>query len=784
MAAEDNGIFGEERSTVTLRERLTTYLAHWPIFLLFLALCVGAGVIYSRYAIPQYIATTSFLVKGAESGGGTSSNDLVQQTLNGNQQQVNLNNEMLMINAASLMRRTVAKYGFNITYFKKGRLLTLNVYDDKPFRFVPQKLTDSLSTYDFRFEKLTASGGKFFYGVGDAEKEASFRWNKPFGVKGQTFLLQPNGTVPGEEEVYLVQWQPVADAAARLSGQINTRPFDPETSVIELSMKTDNLLFGKDVLNALFTEFNLTDIEDRNRLSENTVSFIDDRLVQITGELKGVEGTLESYKGSNQLVDIGGQSNINLENSNSASKNIQDLAVQQGVVRMISDYFSKPGTANTLVPSSLGINDATLSSLITRYNEVQLQKNREAPLVAPNSTVMQDLNTQLGNLKSSIFESLTNINKNLKLQERSSQQQNSQYRSFLSSLPRNERVLQEIRRKQSITEGIYLYLLQEREEAAISSTASNVEHYKQIDPATGYGPVEPNKKNIIIYTALLGLLLGFGWVYVKDLLNDKIKSPEDIARRTGLPLIGEISHLAKGKKAMIHVLERNIVGEQFRSVRANLAFLLKERARKVVLITSSVSGEGKSFISLNLAAACAIPGKRVALLEFDIRKPVLEYNLHLQLDNSIGLTQYLTGATDDLSSLVHHVAEIPTLHIYPSGPVLSNPADLLLTDQVATLFQTLKKDYDYIIVDSPPAGLVSDSFILAEYADLVLFVLRQRSTLKKQLDYITGIGKSGKFKKIALVLNDMKTGSKYGYYGNGYEKYEREISKQKLKIPT
>jgi capsular exopolysaccharide synthesis family protein len=393
---------------------------------------------------------------------------------------------------------------------------------------------------------------------------------------------------------------------------------------------------------------------------------------------------------------------------------------------------------------------------------------------------MQDLNTQLGNLKNSILESLNNITMNLQLQEKNYNQQNSQNRSYLSSIPHNERVLQEIRRKQNITEGLYLYLLQKREEAAISGMASNVAHYKQIDPSTGYGPVEPNTGYIILYTILLGFFLAFGWIYFRGLLNDKIISKEDILSRVSLPLIGQISHVPKRENQGISILERNVAGEQLRSIRTDLSFLLKNNTKKNILVTSCMSDEGKSFVSLNLAAACAMPGKKVALLQFDLRKPVFETNS--QFDNAKGLTYYLNSQTDDLSEISHSIKEIPTLHIYPPGSVPSNPADLLQTKNVCRLFEALKEEYDYIVIDTPPVELVSDAFVLAEYSDIALFILRQRVTLKKQLDYIKDVDSSKKFKRIALILNDMKASRKYGLYDYKYEQYELAIKKKKYKV--
>jgi uncharacterized protein involved in exopolysaccharide biosynthesis len=415
------------------------------------------GIFYTRYTPAKYIAFTSFLIKGASNEKATS-NDLIESAISG-KREVNLNNEILVIKSASLMERVVAKNNFNINYFKQGKILKTDIYLDVPFRLIPKTTKDN-NSISISLKNLDKTGGLFFYGPSESEKKFQFKWNAPFSLGGKTFVLVPHGNIEDNGTEYVVTWQTVESAASDLSGHLSVGAFDTKTSVLELSILTENLEKGKDVLNALFTEFNLSDIETRNKLSETTVRFIDDRLNEISTELKGVEGNLESYRGNNQLLDVTGQSAQSLENTNTAANTIKDINIQQGVVSMISGYFNNSSNSGKLIPSSLGIDDPILASLITQYNELQLKKERELQQVAPNSLGMQDINTQIGSLKNSIKESLNAISKNLKLQEGSLQGQKSQYRQFLSSLPHNERVLQEIRRKQSITEGLYLYLLQ------------------------------------------------------------------------------------------------------------------------------------------------------------------------------------------------------------------------------------------------------------------------------------------------------------------------------------
>lgn len=762
MSQKDNGFLAEEQSTVTLKERLSQYFAYWPLFLVCVCVCICTGIFYIRYSVPKYMAYTTFLVKGGNQGALITS-DLIEATLNGNKD-INLSNEMLLLGSSSLMERTVVKNGYNVTYYRKGRLHNIEIYKEAPFNLVVKTLINNDWTYELYVKNINITGGTFLYGPEKAQELYSFKWGVPFLLGGQSFVLMAKKQISDNDRDFLVRWNPVQEAAAEISNQLSIKSVDPKTSVIQLSLKTENLQRGKDVLNSLFAEFNTSDIEDRNKISDNTVKFIDDRLLAISQDLKAVEGNLETYQGSNRLVDIKSQFSQSLENSNEVSKTIKNLAIQQSVTDMILKYFADPLNNNQLVPSSLGLNDATLSSLITQYNELKLKKDREAPLVAPNSTVMQDLNTQIGNLKGGILESLNSISKNLRMQESSFKQQNSSYQSFLSAVPHNERVMQEIKRKQGITEGLYLYLLQKREETAISSTASQIEHYKQIDLATGYGPVEPNSINILAYTALLGFFLAFAFIYIRDLLNDKINTKEEIRKKVSFPIVGEISHIKKKNKLSISIFGRNLASEQFRAIRTNLSFLIKQNHGKTILVTSSNSGEGKSFVSLNLAAVCAIPGNKVALLEFDLRNPSISKNFNAY--SPWGLTDYLNGYVDDISEVYQTAGEIPSLHIFSAGPPTVNPTDLLLTENINRLFEVLKLKYDYIIIDSPPAGAVSDSFILGKYSNLVLYIIRQQNTFKKQLDFINEISNNKTLNNIALILNDIKQTSSYGYNYN------------------
>ena len=762
METQENELFGENTSSGhTAKDFILKYLSYWPLFLTMMGICVGLGILYTRYATPKYLVSTLILVKDDQSAKANSQDDLIRLALNGEKKN-NLDNELQLIRSSDLMDQVVTKNGFNISYYKLGNVRKIDLYLDATFRLIPQVIADSTRSVNIILKHINSEGAAIQFGK-DNSKGNFFKWNTSFKINGNEFVLVPKGKSFDEEGTYLASWNPVSVAADEISGKFKVDELDKKTSIIQLSMLTENLERGKDILNAICKEFYRADIEEKNIVSQNTLQFIDDRLDLISKELSGVEGNLENYQGANQIINVASQSTQSFENANNISKNLNDINIQQGVVSMIQSYFNNPNNQAKLVPSSLGISDPTLTLLIEKYNELQLKKEREAPLLAPKSIELRDLNNQINDIKGSILENLQNITKNLKLQESSLEARNSQYKEFLSALPHKERVMQEIKRKQSVTEGLYLYLLQKREEFAISASSSNISLYKQIDNAKGIGPVEPNNKNIYMLSALLGLLLPVGFISLRDLLNDKISTKSDITSRAHLPLIGELGHVPRNKDKKVSLSERDGLGEQFRVIRTNLSFFQKNKSKQVYLITSSAMNEGKSFVSLNLAMVMAIPGKKVALLEFDIRKPRISKNL--ELSNNRGITNYLTGQTNELCKLFQVLENIPTLHIYSSGPIPPNPGDLLLTEKVPMMFEYLRTHYDYLIIDSPPVGLVSDAYILSEYSDAVMYVIRQRHTLKKQIDFVAEIANTKKLNNMCLLVNDVKTGGKYG---NGY----------------
>jgi len=777
----ENELFGEttgKADGMSVKDILKKYIAYWPVFILSSGIFIGGAILYLRKATPKYIASALILVKGEKKSTSTQE-DLISTALVATKSS-NMENELQLMRSSGLMERIVLENQFNISYFILGRVKATDIYLDAPFRLIVQKITDSSKGFSVIIKSINNTGVKIEYGAKTNKKISNLNWNTPYTMDGFQFVLAPRGKAESGEGNYMAIWSPVKQTAREIASKVTIDWLDKKTSIIKVDILIENLERGKNILDALVKEYDRSDLEEKTIASRNTIRFIDDRLDIISNELSGVEGSLENYQGRNQIINVESQSGQAFSNSNDVSKDIMDLNIQKGVVQQIQSYFNNPDNPGKLVPSSLGINDPTLGSLISKYNELELKKQMEKPRLSNNSIVLKDLDNQINDVKGSVLENLQNINKNLNLQQGSLQQKNNQYKQFLSSLPRKERVMQEIKRKQSITEGLYLYLLQKREEASISAGSANVSVYKQIDRAGGYGPVEPNSRNIMMVAALLGLLMPVGLIVLLDQLNDKVNTRSDITNKLAIPILGELVNIPRRKTKGILVMNRDLYGEQFRLIRTNLALSEKTNQSQVILITSSNIGEGKSMVSLNLAAVLAVPGKKVALLEFDLRKPGIIKNLGIT--NIKGLSDYLSGQTIDLSEIYQVSDEIPTLHIYPAGPIPMNPADLLLNENMGPLFEVLRRRYDYVIVDTAPVGLVTDAFILNKYTDQSIYVIRQRKTLKKQLDFLNDIYVNGRLNEMGLIINDVKTGGKHGSgygYGENYNYVYGQEAKKK-----
>ncbi|MFY8003364.1 MAG: GumC family protein, partial [Chitinophagaceae bacterium] len=666
---------------------------------------------------------------------------------------VNVDNEIELIKSKKNLVRIVERKQFNISYYNEGNVKRTNAYTSCPIILEPTIIPDSNRGYAFYVKNLSEKGGLLKYSMKQAdEKGVPFQWNKPIEFAGFTFKLVKRNPEQYFElntaaSPYFIVWNPCMQKAAEIKGGLGVAPSGTKTTILNLSLVTANPQEGIDILNALIEDYNQKNIEDKNEVSANTIRFIDERLKLVSGELKAIEDSLNDFKTANQIIDIKKQAEDFFTEITNSQKAADEIMVQSQLLKWLDSYMQQASNKYRLVPTTLTLNDPTLGGLIGTYNTLQLERQKLALSVLPNNAKLLEINHQLEEVRKNMLESIQNLKRYFQTQEQNAKNKASKNQSILESLPSKERTIYEIERQKSIKQALFVYLLQKKEETAISAS-STISNYQQIDTAeASWMPIEPRAGEVRNYSIILGLLIPIGLIYIRDLFNDKVTNRDDITKRTQLSIVGEISHVDNVKGNIVVVGQsRSIIAEQFRVMRSNLQFMTKfSKQCSTFLITSSVSGEGKSFISLNTAAVLSLSGKKVALLEFDLRK--MRSIKHTgEIGTEKGIANYLIGQVDNPMDIISPIPSLPNLHLFHSGPIAPNPAELMMSERVKLLFDWLKERYDYIIIDSAPVGLVSDSYALMDYCDALLYVVRQRYTFKRQIDFLEEIRNQEKIK--------------------------------------
>jgi tyrosine-protein kinase Etk/Wzc len=496
-------------------------------------------------------------------------------------------------------------------------------------------------------------------------------------------------------------------------------------------------------------------------------------------ELSGVEKNIEDFKKSNKIINVEDQAKQVLGKSEETSTEISKIDLQLQLLETVEARLKEK--TSRVVPPDLLSGEPSYTIMAQKFNTLVLQRDAALGTTQPGNPIIIQMNAQLDTVKTEMLLSLENIKRDMLLAKSDQQSKLNELMGEVTSVPGKERTFLDISREQTVKQQLYLFLLQKREETAISKSGT-LSNSRLIEPAKAEGmPFSPNNMNIYAGCLVFGLLIPSSVIFLKEFLNNKIKGRKDIEDLTDIPILGEIGH-SKNEKGLVVLNEpRGQVSEEFRNIRTNLRYMLTSKKHQVILITSSMGGEGKSFISLNLASTLAQSGKKVALLELDLRKPRL--STQLGLTNDQGFTNYIISNTE-LKFLPKPVPGIANLYIIGSGPIPPNPAELLMQDKIKTLFEYLYNNFDYIVIDSPPVGLVSDALLVSEYVDVCIYVARQDYTFKEQINIANDLLVNQKIKGVSMIINDVtfKGSYNYGYgYGYGHNTYYEQDEKKAKK---
>ena len=743
----------KELASLSVKDIFFKYLRFLPLFILAIAASLFVSYIYLRYATLIYSSTGTMVIKDEKSSGG--SNDKFEQLLMSDGKK-NIQNEIEYLKSRPLMERVVRALNLNFTYYAKGNIKELNIYTSAPFVLQAYKIKDSAASFsmaiDFENEKnFRINKGKSLFTFGQVFETSS-------GIFSVT--RNPLHAVGSE---YRVAWEPTSNVASQLISSLLVAP-KQNTGILILSLESTNPALAANVINQLMLEYQLATIEDKNVATRNTLKFVDERIAVVQRELDSINLQLQLFQQQNNIIEPETQSSNYLSRIEETNKEASVQAIMLTNAQMIEDYLNDQNNAFTPVPSVLGISDPTLTEMIGGYNKSQLDRVRLLENAPPGNIAIQQVEQQIHVLRSKILENVKNIKASVRSTIGSIENRERAAIGQVRLLPAKMQVYSEIQRAQATKLVVYNSLLEKREQSAISlaSTISNTKVLQDARP--NQNPISPDSKNAKLLAIVIGLALPALFIFVLELLNDKINGRADIEKLTNATILGEVGH-NYGKEALVVTqTNRKVVSEQFRILRSNLQYVLNHVNKPVILVTSSFSGEGKSFISANMGAVMAVTGKKTIILEFDIRKPkVLS---HLNLPKKPGLTNYILGKVKP-EDLPIPVPGSENLFVLACGPVPPNPAELLLDPKLDELITYLKANFDVIVMDTAPVGMVSDAMILSRFADCTLYITRQGHTFKKQVGLIDELYQQGKLPKINIILNDVTIKSGYGYYGSG-----------------
>jgi capsular exopolysaccharide synthesis family protein len=755
---------------INFREQFEKYIIHWKWFSLGIILSLILAFLYLRYTVPVYNATSTILVKDDRKGNLASELSTFSDLgiLGGGKS--NVDNEIEVIKSRKLIKKTISELGLNVVYSSEGRIKDSEIYNHCPIKVLffnqDPNFYDELhlfrivSTSSTSFEIFDASQLLGTYKYGESIKY----------LKGNLAVVKnkENPKFTFNDFSFRVEVLPIEGLADSYRTRLKVLTLGKNTSVIELNFVDPIPFKAKDFLNALVKNYNKDGIEDKNFIAENTSKFIEERLGLIYGELEGVEKDAESFKKTNRVTDITSEAGLFLENASEFEKREIETETQLKVVNTMIDYL-KANKAENLIPANILTADVDASEVINQYNSLVLERNRLLKTAGEKNAVVLAVDKKIESLRYTVSASLQQLKASLKIKKNDLARQNAVVEGRISQIPTQEKEFRIIARQQQVKEALYLYLLEKREETAISLAVTEP-NAKVIDDAnSSNSPVSPNRTVIYLIAFVLGGLIPFGIIYLINFFDNKVKSRLDIERNTTIPFIGDVPK-ADQPNEIIQLNSRTNTAEAIRIIRTNLEFLLKdvqEGFAKTIFVTSTFPKEGKTFVSVNLASTIALSDKKVLLVGLDIRNP--KFDNYLQVP-TVGFTNYLSSNKyNSIDELIVKIDNYSNFYVLPAGIIPPNPAELLMDKKVGKLFEELKTKFDYIIVDTAPVSLVTDTLIVGHLADAFVYVTRANYLDKRMLKLPQQLYNESKLPNMSILINDTDSQKGYGYgYGYGY----------------
>ena len=754
----------EEENSINIAEIAQQYLHHWKWFVLSVFLCVIAAFFYIRYTTPIYKATSTILVKDDRKGGLQSELSAFSDLGLMGGVKSNVDNEIEIIKSRTIVEKAVRALDFNISYFTEGAVRNIELYQKKPvsISFVERQPEFYSELHSFQIKSKSATQ---FEIISNEDKSIGvFPYGKSVDL-GYSKMVVIRNLGPDESYLMTVIVNKLSSVVQGYKNAISIATVGKNTSVVELSVTSPVKEKAEAIINEIVSQYNQDAIEDKNFISRSTEKFISGRLEIISKELGDVEKNAEGFKESNQITDVVANAGVYLQNSVVFEKELIDAETKLRVVSSMMEFLRN--NKNQLIPSNIIPDEGSATELIAQHNQTMLERDRILKNSTDRNSVVINLNNKIEDLRSNIIASLGRLTEAIQIKKSELQRQVNMTAGKISQIPGQERQFRIIDRQQKIKETLYLYLLQKREETALALAATEP-NAKVIDSAIAANtPISP-KRNIVFLAALfLGMLIPFGIIYLKDLLDTKVKSRLDV-EKMNVPFLGDIP-TSESHEEIINTNSRSSSAEAIRIVRTNLEFMLTEVPEgkaKTIFITSTLPKEGKTFVTANLASTIALSDKKVLLIGLDIRNPKLTSYYDMP---TLGITNFLAQAEKPIEEYIAKVDGYDNLFVLPPGAIPPNPVELLLNRRVDTMFEDLKKQYDYIVVDTAPVSVVTDTLLIAKNADAFIYVVRANYLEKRLLKVMQSFYNDGKLPNMSVILNDSDWTKSFGYgYGYGY----------------
>ncbi|MCB0527044.1 MAG: polysaccharide biosynthesis tyrosine autokinase [Saprospiraceae bacterium] len=750
---------------IDFKQMLGKVRKYWYLYLIIFPIAVGLAIMYLRITPKKYEATSMLLIKDEEKSGQLVEEAIFDELGILGKKKKSLENEVLILRSTPLMESVVQNLELQYTYLKLEFMKKTDLYDESPVRVVDWKPNSDNEVLEAKLN-FNNKGG---YLLEADKREYQGEFGKELRIPAGKLTLSFNRSKEAPEKMGLVII-PSKEKAKELVDGLEVSAVGEQSSTLTLTFKDVVPTRAESVLTELITLYNQQSIDEKNSVYENSLSLLNERINLISRELAEAEQNVESYKRRFNIAELSVEGSMLMKEMADYNKEIAGTDVQLEILNSIEDFLQRNSESFEFVPTNININNLTLTSQITNFNDLLRQRERERNIKGPSHPDLILIEKQIRNLRQTIIANVRSIKADIQISRNAKRELSTGIENRMQSLPTRERELLDKERQKNLTENIYVYLLQKREQSAIS-LASTTATGRVIEPAEASDPVSPKAAQVLLIALFLGLALPTGIIFMVESLNDKVMTEEDVQRLTPATIAGILAASRKKSRLVVKENSNSAAAEMFRLLRANLAYIMPGERLKTLLVTSGVPGEGKSFIALNLGVTQALAGKKVLLLELDLRKPSQEFESLEDTDD--GIVNYLVDPDVTLDMIIQNTGLHLNFDVIQCGAKPPNPSELLLSPKLRDLLKVLKEKYDFIILDTPPVGVVADALQMKEMADATMFVARSGYTKKAEFQIINDIIQKDKLPRPFIVLNGVKL-NKRGYGSGYYSSYYSE----------